>query len=174
MERRLRAWLWLRASFTKHFGNTPQTCLCAAKFWSALMQLQVPSPVRGYWNHRNDPKSQDPVASVLKVSFLLMLLEYWISPFHLLLLIGWNSSTLWCQWVQQSRDVHSEQCRHSPLVPCFWQCLLSSTWNGEIGATLPEVTEEIKDVNRNCICKALALLSHGKALFSSESKQRCT
>lgn len=76
MERRLRAQLWLRASFTKHFENVAQTRLCAAKFWSALMQLQMPSPVRGYWNYRNDPKSQDPKASVLKGSFLLMLLEY--------------------------------------------------------------------------------------------------
>lgn len=42
MERRLRAQLWLRASVTKHFENAAQTCLCAAKFWSALMQLQMP------------------------------------------------------------------------------------------------------------------------------------
>lgn len=77
MERRLKAQLWLRASFTKRFGNSVQTCLCAAKFWSALMQM--PSPVRGYWNYSVDPKSQDPKASVLKVSFFWC---YWNIKYH--------------------------------------------------------------------------------------------
>lgn len=74
-------------------------------------------------------------------------------------------STLWCQWAQQTRDVHSEQYRHSPVEKKDDAPILLS-W--EIGTTVPE---ESRGVSRNRICKPLSLLSHGEAPFSSESKQ---
>lgn len=150
----------LRASFTKHFENRTQPCPFAAKFWSALIQLQMSSPGGGYGNWRSNPKNETPRLQCWKHPLFWC---YWNIKYHQSIYFSLLGGILPCYDVNGSN--RSGVYSLSNTVILLWRSrvvppvLLSGNWSWEVGRALPGLTEEVRDSNRNCVCQTLALLS---------------
>lgn len=122
------------------------------------------------WTREMIPRTKTPRFQCWKYPFFWC---YWNIKYHPSLCFTSLGGILpHCDVSERSRPgMCTQQHRHCPLEKQDGApILLSGNWNWEVGTTVPE---EIKGVSRNWICETLALLSHGKAPFSSESKQSC-
>lgn len=162
--------IMLRTSFTKHLGNRAQPCPYVAVFWSAPIQLQMSSSGRGRGNWRSSPNSKTSRLQCWKCPLFWC---YWNIKYHQSI-YSLLSGIVQCCNVNGFKQ--SEMYSLHNTVILLWRSrvvslvLFLGNWSWEILRTLPGVTEEVRDSNRNLSCQILDLLSPWTATCSFELK----